>query len=201
MRMARAIVVGTLLIAVLGLSGCKKKKPPIPPPQAQAPTITPETQPPAPVPAPAATEPNRPQPEPTAPAPPAATTANKPAPKRKPKAPVTSKKAPAPAPQPEKQSKTVVEQGGTQPATGQLSASIPRDEAIHQKFTTEQLLQSTDSNLKAISRPLTADEQATVQHIRNFMQQSRDATKDGDSDRAYNLAWKAHLLTDELIKR
>ena len=40
-----------------------------------------------------------------------------------------------------------------------------------------------------------------VQHIRSYMQQARDASKDGDTERAYNLALKAHLLSDELIKR
>jgi outer membrane biosynthesis protein TonB len=198
--MRRAIVAGIVLAAMMGLSGCKKKKPPIPPPQAQAPTITPETQPAPQPPAPAA-EPNRPQPEAAPPPAEPTTTTTKPKVKKPRPSTAAAKKTPPPASQPEKPSRTVVEQGGTQPAGAQLSASIPPDEAIHQKFTTAQLLQSADSNLKAISRPLNADEQATVQHIRSLMQQSRDATKDGDSDRAYNLAWKAHLLVDELIKR
>ena len=200
MGMRRAIVLGMVLATVLGLSGCKKKKPALPPPQAQAPTITPETQPPSQPPAPA-TEPNRPQPEATETpaAPPPTATTTKPAPKPKPRTPAVTKKT-APPPAPEKPSRTVVDQGGTQPAGAQLSASIPPDEAIHQKFTTEQLLQSTDSNLRAISRPLSADEQATMRQIRSFMQQSRDASKDGDSDLAYKLAWKAHLLADELVK-
>ncbi len=40
-----------------------------------------------------------------------------------------------------------------------------------------------------------------VAQIRNYMTQSRAATTDGDLLRANNLAVKAHLLTDELIKR
>ena len=199
MRFLRATAMGVLVVSVLALGGCKKK-PALPPPQAQAPTITqpqPETQPPAPV----ASEPNRPQPETTQPTPAPAAHVPKPTPKPR----HTAKKTPPPAaaekpaePQP---SKTVVPEGGTQPATPQLSASMPHDAAIHQKLNTAQLLEATDYNLKSIARALNADEQAMVQHIRSYMQQSRDASKDGDTERAYNLALKAHLLSDELIKR
>jgi outer membrane biosynthesis protein TonB len=201
MRIARATAVGVLLVSVLVLGGCKKKKPPVPPPQAQAPTITqppqqPEAQPPAPV----ASEPNRPQPQEAQPevsAPQAATTPA-PKPKRKPH---TAKKATPPPPEkPAEKSRTVVNEGGSQPATPQLSASIPQDTAVHQRFNTAQLLEATDYNLKSITRKLSSDEKAMVEHIRSYMQQSRDATKEGDTERAYNLALKAHLLSDELAK-
>jgi outer membrane biosynthesis protein TonB len=198
MRIARATFAGVLLASVLVLGGCKKKKPAVPPPQAEAPTITkpaPETQPTVPPPS----EPNRPEPEATQPAPePAPAPAPKPKPKRH-----TAKKTPEkPAEKPaEKQpSKTVVPEGGTQPATPQLSASMSHDQVIHQKLNTNQLLEATDYNLKSVTRALSADEQAMVQHIRSYMQQARDATKDGDTERAYNLALKAHLLSDELVK-
>jgi hypothetical protein len=204
MRIARATAVGLLLVSLLALGGCKKKKPPVPQPQAQAPTVT-EPQPEPPLPAPAASEPNRPQPE----QPESATTpaANIPAtkPKPRPRKPV-AKKTPPPVPAPEKPAenqpnKTSVPNGGTQPATGQLSANIPPPEASHQTLNTNQLLEVTDHNLKSINRSLTSDEQAMVQHIRSFMQQSRQAIKDGDGDLAYRLALKAHLLSDELVKR
>ena len=199
MRLLRATALGVLIASVLALGGCKKKKPALPPPQAQAPTITqpqPEEQPPAP----AASEPNRPQPESTQPPP----ATGEPAPKPIPKPRHTAKKAPPPpaAEKPaEPPSKTVVPEGGAQPATPQLSASMPHDAAIHQKLNTAQLLEATEYNLKSITRELNADEQAMVQHIRSYIQQSRDASKDGDTERAYNLALKAHLLSDELIKR
>ena len=206
MRIARATVAGILLASMLALGGCKKKKPAVPPPQAEAPAVTqpePEGKPPVP----AASEPNRPQPEPTQPetAPAAAAT---PAPKPKTKPRHTAKKTvpppavekPAETPAEKQPTKTVVTEGGAQPATPQLSASMPHDKVIHQKLNTNQLLEATDYNLKSIARALSADEQAMLQHIRSYMQQSRDATKDGDTERAYNLALKAHLLSDELIK-
>jgi outer membrane biosynthesis protein TonB len=207
MRIARATAIGVLLVSVLALGGCiRKKKPAVPPPQAEAPTVTqpqPETPPPPP---PVASEPNRPEPEA---AKPETATAPAPAPAPKPKKPrhVTTAKKPAPPPAAvekpaEKQpSRTVVNEGGTQPATPQLSASLSPDAAIHQKFNTAQLLEATDSNLKSISRTLSSDEQSMVQTIRSFVNQSRQATKDGDTDLAYRLALKAHLLSDELVKR
>jgi outer membrane biosynthesis protein TonB len=206
MRIARATVAGILLASVLTLGGCKKKKPAVPPPQAQAPAIAqPEPEKP---PAPAVSEPSRPEPETTQPEPaPAVTPA--PAPKHKTKPRHAAKKTAPPPPAAEKPAettaekppaKTVVTEGGTQPATPQLSASMPHDKVIHQKLNTNQLLEATDYNLKSISRTLSADEQAMLQHIRSYMQQSRDASKEGDTERAYNLALKAHLLSDELIK-
>jgi outer membrane biosynthesis protein TonB len=204
MRIARATVAVIVLVSILALGGCKKKKSAVPPPQAQAPTIT-QPEPEVPPPAPAASEPNRPQPE--APLPetaPVATPAPAPKPKTKPRHAAKKQVPPPPvekpAENPSQPSKTVVTEGGTQPATPQLSASLPHDQAIHQKLNTNQLLEATDYNLKNITRALNADEQAMLQHIRSYMQQSRDAIKDGDTERAYNLALKAHLLSDELIK-
>jgi hypothetical protein len=205
MRVWRAILVAVLVTLVVSTGGCflKKKKPAVPAPQAQAPSVAPAPQPATQPPPPAASEPNRPQPDAAsseATAAPPAQPVTKPKPKRNH---VAKKPAPppAPAPAPEKPSRTVVEQGGARPATGpQLSASLPHDTAIHQRLNTAQLLEATEYNLKTVSRALTADEQAMVQHIRSYMQQSREATKDGDVERAYNLAMKAHLLSDELIK-
>jgi len=207
MRIARATFAGLLLASILVLGGCKKKKPAVPPPQSQAPTITQPEPKPEPQPTvPATSEPNRPepekQPETTVKTPP-------PAPKPKPKQPrATKPKPPAPAPEKpaeksadNKPTKTVVPEGGTQPSTSQLSPAVPNDQAVQQRQNTNQLLESTDYNLKSITRSLSADEQAIVQHIHSYMQQSRDATRDGDTERAYNLALKAHLLCDELMKR
>jgi outer membrane biosynthesis protein TonB len=207
MRIARATVAAMLLASLLALGGCKKKKPAVPPPQAQAPTIA-QPEPEAPPPVPATSEPNRPQPE----APPPETapvTAPAPTPKPKTKPHHTAKKntpppaveKPAENPAEKQPSKTVVTEGSTPPTAPQLSASMPHEQAVHQKLNTNQLLEATDYNVKNITRALNADEQAMLQHIRSYMQQSRDATKEGDTERAYNLALKAHLLSDELIKR
>lgn len=39
-----------------------------------------------------------------------------------------------------------------------------------------------------------------LNQIRDYMNQSRQAIAENDLDRAHNLAMKAHLLCDELVK-
>jgi hypothetical protein len=96
--------------------------------------------------------------------------------------------------------KIVVRPDAEPPASGgQISpggTDIARGEP-----STEQLLQSTETNLTNLKGQLSSDEQATVTQIRDFINQSRQATKENDGIRAHNLALKAHLLCDDLIKR
>jgi hypothetical protein len=199
----------TAVLAMSGLlvlAGCKKKPKTVPPPQAQAPTITTpaETQPvpEQPAPAPATPEPSANQPA-TNP-PPANTTAaakpHRPRPTRKP----APEKETTPVPE-----KDTVPKSGTQIAKNTppaappavITPSLPPDQVLHTRGTTEQLLQSTEQNLASIRRSLSADERDMVQQAHVYVTQSRSATQDGDSTRAYNLAMKAHLLSDELIKK
>lgn len=199
---------------LLSLSGCPfKKQPPPVPQQGQAPTVqAPEPAPPPPASQPAETQPAPPpaetQPEKTE------TTAEKPKPKKKPSAkkpaaPATSTQdqqqtqasTPAPAAAPAKTSKLVIQEGSAPNSQGQLAAGVGlEDSSSHSKQTTEQLLQSTQANLNSINRPLSPEEQAMVAQIKDYMAQSRKATADSDTVRARNLALKAHLLSDELVK-
>ncbi len=170
------------------LAGCNKKPKTAPPPQAQAPTIT-EPQPQLPP-----TEPTQPPPQAV---PPEIAPANPPVikPKPAPKKPVASN-----PPAQIKPNKTVVDNGGATEG-GQLSAAIPDGAAAQQRSNTTQLLESTEANLKSIKRQLTNTETEMVGQIQSYMRQSRLATADGDTERAYNLALKARLLSDELVKR
>ena len=205
-------------LAVLLLpSGCTKKKPIAVAPQAQVPTVTtaaPATQPPSNV---------QPQPNTQAPSPEATTAqpteqqqkiATKPKPKHhnhvakhnpppsKPaETPTATAKAnlpPATTPPSGAPSQNTVPQNN-----GQQEISVSMDEAqvARQKQLTEELLQSTDVNLKGINRTLNSDELAMVEQVRSYITQSRAATQDGDLIRASNLAQKAHLLSDALIKQ
>jgi hypothetical protein len=100
-------------------------------------------------------------------------------------------------------SKTNVPEGDTDTHVnaGQISPVISHDEAIHGTASTDQLLDSTDTNLRSITkRQLSTDEQSIVAQIHDYITQSRQATKDGDLVRAHNLALKAHLLSDDLAK-
>jgi outer membrane biosynthesis protein TonB len=183
------------LAIMLGASGCKlKKKPPSLPPQAQAPVMKPPSQPqptqPGPPP-PVTVEPSRPLPTPgevASEAPPAAP----PKPKHVAKKTVPPPKKPvaeaAPPPQPQQQP----------PANQGLTASIGQNDAARQ---TQQLLDETENLVRGLNRSLSDDEQAIVAHIRSYVQQSRTAMTDGDYERAHNLAIKAHLLADELVKK
>jgi hypothetical protein len=63
------------------------------------------------------------------------------------------------------------------------------------------MLGTTDANLKQIAgRQLSATQQAMVNQIRQFMDQSKAAVVDGDLERARTLAWKAQVLSEELVK-
>jgi outer membrane biosynthesis protein TonB len=195
----QAIAGIALLLLLLGASGCKfpgRKKPKLPP-QAQAPTIsipsnTSDTTP-GPTP-PMGVEPARPLPTPGEVE---VATANPP---KLPPPPKNHRRVVPPPPPPKK---TVVQNDPTpaQPAQGPLTASISHDDALRQRMDTTQLLEATETNLRGLNRSLSNDEQATVQHVRAYVNQSQKATSDGDLERAYNLALKAHLLSDELAKK
>lgn len=205
MDVKRTMVVGVLLASSLLLSGCKKKKPPVPPPQAQAPTITDSAGVPSAIPEVAVPLPP-PEPQPTKPSPTVARPKKRPRVSAKTEAKKTTPETQPPAAQPPAQQppadKVVVEEGGkTDPAPPPLVADTAHDQAARQRLSTAQLISSTEYDIRAISRPLSNDEQAIVQHIRGFIEQSRQATKDGDTERAYNLAVKAHLLSDSLAKK
>ncbi len=197
-RWLRMLAMLTLAMAVMISPACKKKKPTPPPPP---PTITkPE---PEPVPPPETTIP----PVTTAPADTANTTTTpaKPKPKRR------LARKPAPKPQPPVAAQPATKPSGavgssTTPAPSgngepmSISPNVPAGDADAQKRDTENLLQTAESNLRRISRPLSDGEQGMARQVRNYITQSRLATQDGDFERAHNLAVKAQLLSGELIK-
>ncbi len=203
----------TALLALAGLlllAGCKKKSQPPPTPQAQAPTITTPAPPSTSAPSTQAQKPANTSA--TAKSTPA--TATKPKPRPRPPASVAKKTTPpvtatppttasATSPNPASTPpRIVVSEGGAPANNGQISAGMPHDEAVQHQQTTTQLLEATEANLRTVTRrSLKADEQDMVEQIRNYMQQSRNASAETDLVRAHNLALKAHLLSDELVKR
>ena len=93
----------------------------------------------------------------------------------------------------------MVRNGGTNEPSVTLNATDPAKQALQD--STAKLLSATETNLKKISgRDLKADQQQTVTQIREFMEQSKQATAAGDLERAQSLASKASLLSDELAK-
>ncbi len=90
-------------------------------------------------------------------------------------------------------------QGGTAEQSIQLAGSATS--ASQQRDTANQMLGTTEANLKKIAgRQLSSDQQDMVNQIRQFMEQSKAAVGDGDLDRARTLAWKAQVLSEELVK-
>lgn len=106
--------------------------------------------------------------------------------------------APAATPATGTPPKTVVRNGSAADPTVDLSpAPGPQEASRAQAY--KQLLATTDANLQKISgRQLSPDQQDTVKQIKSYMEQAEGAAKDGDVQRAYNLAVKANLLSAEL---
>ncbi len=195
------VIIASLALTLVA-SGCKKQKPAVPQAQAQAPTLTSETtatDQPGPTP-PVSVEPSRPLPTPGE-----TTVASNTVPKNPPKPRhVPHKTVPPDSAQvADQQKKTVVvpNAGNTQQQQPNVTASITNDAALHQKLDTSQLIEATESTLRGLNRALSSSEEAIVQHIRSYIKESQSASQSGDFERAYNLALKAHLLSDDLTKK
>jgi hypothetical protein len=101
---------------------------------------------------------------------------------------------PCPAP------KVIVQHGGTSEPSIQLGGSAG-SETPDKRDTANQMLGTTDANLKQIAgRQLSKTQQDMVNQIRQFMDQSKAAVVDGELERARTLAWKAEVLSEELVK-
>jgi hypothetical protein len=96
--------------------------------------------------------------------------------------------------------KTIVRNGGTAEPTVELKGKTSAEQASNQR-STEQLTAATEDNLSKIAgQTLTPSQRELVNQIHQFMEQSKNAVAAGDPDRGHNLAIKAHLLSDELVK-
>ncbi len=189
---ARTLTAAAFCLALL-FTGCEKKHMRTTPP-VLVPSIESEPQPvPPPVP-----EPN-PNTSPTPETAPSVTPQNKvqkPKPKPRqhvPKRPVQPT-PPAEPPKPEA-AKPVVPDDSVQ-----ITADVPRAAVQSQRQNTEQLLHSSEGRLAGINRSLSESELGMLRQARNYITQSSQALQAGDVERAYNLAVKASLLTNELTK-
>jgi hypothetical protein len=96
--------------------------------------------------------------------------------------------------------KKVVRNGGSAEPSIQLVGGAPDEKSVHQR-STDQLTAATEENLKKIAgRQLNPNQQELVSQIKQFMDESKTAVAAGDLERGHNLALKAHLLSDELVK-
>jgi len=98
--------------------------------------------------------------------------------------------------------KVVVRNGGAKEGSPQLAPGTSKEQELHKRANTNQLLATTDANLKSVAgRQLSSAQQSMMEQIRTYMSQSKAAADSGDLDRAHTLAYKAHLLSDELAKK
>lgn len=81
-------------------------------------------------------------------------------------------------------------------AIGKLSSGDP----VNYRSQTEDDLLSIEKGLDGMHRSLSAPEQKTVDHIRDFLKQARTALASGDVDGAHTLAAKAKVLLAELTE-
>ena len=150
----------------------------------------------------AAPQPQSPAPQPTNPEATPAQTSPPPTTPEKRK-PVRKKRKPARKTQTSFQSgKVVVRNGGTSDPSSQLAPAMSQQQALHQRESTTQLLATTDANLKSVGgRQLTPAQQNMFDQINAYVRQAKAANESGDIDRAHTLAFKAHLLSDELARK
>lgn len=97
--------------------------------------------------------------------------------------------------------KTVVHDGSTTEPAIQLVGGAGAQTAAGQRSTTDQLVGSTEENLKKIAGlKLDSNQQEMLKQVQQFLDQSKAAVAAGDIERGHNLAMKAHLLSEELAK-
>jgi len=200
------------LLLLLGIaSGCAHKKPVLVVPQQAPPTAAPQ---PTPTPEPEASQPAEQPQEAQPPATPAEqpkTGTEKSKPKQGRHAAAKKPASPAAAGSDKKGSevarnipKVTVPAEKTEPpppSAGQISPGPTPADAAHSQTSTDLLLQGAEANLNGINRQLSKDEEAMRAQIKDFISQSHKATTENDLARAHNLAVKARLLSDELVKQ
>jgi hypothetical protein len=107
---------------------------------------------------------------------------------------VTAALPPCPTP------RKVVRNGGSEEPSIQLVGGATAEQTAQQR-SIDELTAATNANLKRIEgHPLNPTQQDMRNQIRQFMDQSKTAIAAGDFERGHNLAMKAHLLSDELVK-
>lgn len=99
--------------------------------------------------------------------------------------------------------KTIVRADKTDPnpPAGPIVPGQTSADAAHNQAATDQLLKNAQANLNAINRQLSKEEEGKRSQVLEFISQSQKATNENDPSRAYNLALKARLLSDELVKQ
>ena len=201
----RKFVTTSLVLILLLTAACNKKKPVLPP-RALAPTVAvqlpdeipeiPETPTPE-----VATVPVEPAPAKTKPKKTTRSASKKTAP------PANATPAPVSPPTTANNGQTTASlhpprnPASEIPPDTAIAAAMPSEAITKQKEETAQKVDATENILKNLTRQLSEEEKAMKTQIQSYLQQSGKATADGDFERALNLAKKAQLLAEALIKK
>ena len=105
-----------------------------------------------------------------------------------------------PDPKPCPPSKVIVKQGGIAEQSIQLAGGSAGDGATQKREAANRMIEATEQNLnKLTGRSLSNTERSSVLQIRQFVVQAKSALTAGNLERAQTLAWKAKLLSDDLL--
>ena|SRR5205085_648628 len=97
--------------------------------------------------------------------------------------------------------RTVIRHGGTRETRTQIIPGMSPEEANRIQLETGELVSAANIDLNQLaSRTLTANQQETVVQIHHYLDVAQSAFQEGDIQRAHTLAFKAHLLSDDLVK-
>lgn len=97
--------------------------------------------------------------------------------------------------------KVIVRQGSTTEPSIQVVGGAGGSQASDERNTATKMLETTEGNLKQIEgSQLDSNQQEMIKQVRQFMDQSKAASSSGDLDQARTLAWKAQMLSEELLK-
>lgn len=101
---------------------------------------------------------------------------------------------------PEAPRKVVVKEGGASETPTQVTPKIEPGKANYERQSTTGLIAATEANLERLKDyRLSRDQKATVEQIRLFVKQAREANGAADFERAHTLALKARVLSDDLL--
>jgi type IV secretory pathway VirB10-like protein len=173
-----------LCAAALGMAGCATRRivraaPPsvsTPPPEETTPTLTPTAPPPA---------------EPTM----------EPTPVTAPPIPLPGPAVPPAPPRPRPAPAETAEPAPPKPAPPQISPQLSARDLQSAKINTTSNITTAEKNLHmADGKQLTAAQKDLTEKIRGFLAQAHEAILTDDWVRALNLAEKARVLSDELVK-
>ena len=194
MKAGRQFAVVAVVAGLLLSTACKKKTQPIAI-NRQAPTLAvsvPDEIPEEPLPA----EPEAASQEPATEQPPAKKPPAKHRPKKPAQPPATTQNNPTVA-----TNRPPTNPAEEDPADIAIAADVTSQQVVQQRQTTKELLDSTEKDLSHLTGSLSHDQEIIRTQIMSYISQSRKAGNDRDFERAYNLAVKARLLADALVKK